>query len=113
MSRTGRAIIEQTATGLAVRDGNSTDAFALDDVVAIVVYKRDLVAFDLICCDVETRQAGDGLIRTLHEDMPGFAEAMERFETLPEFARDWRDTVVLPPFARNATTVFRRDPARP
>lgn len=94
--------------GFAIVTGKSTDTVSFDEVSAIVAYKLDELATDLICCDIVTG-AGDGeQIRTIHEELAGFEAVMARFEMLPGFDRKWRDEVIDPPFATNRTLIYSR-----
>ena len=53
--------------------------------------------------------AGDGeQIRTIHEELSGFDDAMASFETLPGFDHKWREAVILPPFAAKRTVIYSR-----
>jgi hypothetical protein len=100
--------IVTTDNGFAVVTAKSTDTVSFDEVSAIVAYKLDELSTDLVCCDIVTG-AGDGeQIRTIHEDLPGFDAAMKAFEDLPGFDCQWRNAVVLPPFATNRTIVYDR-----
>lgn len=97
-----------TDNGFAIVTAKGTDAVSLDEVSAIVAYKLDELTTDLVCCDIVTG-AGDGeQIRTIHEHLPGFDAVMVGFETLPGFDRNWRDAVILPPFAANRTVIYSR-----
>ena len=75
-----------------------------DEVVAVVLYKRDLLTIDLICCDIVT----EGFVRTVNEDVPGFEVLIGRLEKLPGFDRGWRERVFFPAFAENRTIAFQR-----
>lgn len=97
-----------SANGFAIVTAKETDAVALDEVRAVVVYKLDELTTDLVCCDIVTGAGDNEQIRTIHEELPGFEAAMRSFETLPGFNRQWRDAVVLPPFATNRTVAYER-----
>jgi hypothetical protein len=75
-----------------------------DALSSIVVYKRDLLTIDLLCCDIFT----DGTVRTVDEGTPGFGALMKALEKLPGFDREWWERVIFPAFAENRTTVFQR-----
>jgi hypothetical protein len=77
-------------------------------VRAIVAYKIDELTTDLVCCDIVTGSSDGEQIRTIHEEIPGFSTFMTRFEALPGFNKQWRDAVILPPFAANRTTIYDR-----
>lgn len=97
-----------TDNGFAIVTAKSTDAVSLDEVRAIVAYKLDELTTDLVCCDIVTGAADGEQIRTIHEELLGFDIAMKAFEVLPGFDRQWRDVVVLPPFATNRTVIYDR-----
>jgi len=100
--------IVTTDSGFAIVTAKSTDAVSLDEVRAIVAYKLDELTTDLVCCDIVTGAADGEQIRTIHEELLGFDAAMNAFEALPSFDRQWRDKVVLPPFATNRTVIYDR-----
>jgi hypothetical protein len=79
------------------------------EVSAIVAYKLDELTTDLVCCDIVTGAGHGKQIRTIHEELLGFDTAMKAFEALPGFDRQWREAVLLPPFATNRTVVYDRD----
>ena len=76
----------------------------LDAVSAVVLYKRDELTTDLVCCDI----VAEGLVYFVHEEMTGFDTLIGRLEKLPGFDRGWREKVIHPPFAENRTIVFQR-----
>lgn len=100
--------IVTTDNGFAIVTAKNTDAVSLDEVRAIVAYKLDELTTDLVCCDIVTGAADGEQIRTIHEELLGFDAAMKAFEALPGFDRQWRDAVVLPPFATNRTVIYDR-----
>lgn len=97
-----------TDNGFAIVTAKATDTVPLDEVRAIVAYKIDELTRDLVCCDILTGSGDGEQIRTIHEEAPGFDTVMARFETLPGFNKQWRDAVILPPFATNRTTIYNR-----
>jgi len=97
------------ADGFTLHDGMMRRFFGLDDVAEIVIYKRDELTTDLICCDITTQSNGTPRTWFVHEDTSGFEELMRFFETLQGFRSNWRQEVVLPPFAAKRTVVFRRE----
>ncbi|MEH3101239.1 hypothetical protein [Sphingomonas adhaesiva] len=97
-----------TDNGFAIVTAKSADAVSLDEVRAIVAYKLDELTTDLVCCDIVTSAADGEQIRTIHEELLGFDAAMKAFEALTGFDRQWRDAVVLPPFAMNRTVIYDR-----
>jgi len=76
----------------------------LDDIAAVVFYKRDEITTDLICCDVEVA----GRVSTFHEEAKGWADLIEHLSALPGFHADWYEAVVSPAFAANETIAFDR-----
>ncbi|AUN33542.1 hypothetical protein [Niveispirillum cyanobacteriorum] len=80
-----------------------------DSITTIVGYKIDLFTVDLVCCDIVFISSDHQLTWTAHEEMPGFEKLMLYLENLPGFDRSWREKVILPAFAENRTTIFRRD----
>jgi hypothetical protein len=97
-----------TDNGFAIVTTKGTDAVSLDEVSAIVAYKIDELTTDLVCCDIVTGSGDGQQIRTVHEEISGFETVMARFEALPGFNKQWRETVILPPFATNRTTIYNR-----
>ncbi|HEX5183064.1 MAG TPA: hypothetical protein VFW19_07915 [Allosphingosinicella sp.] len=80
------------------------DQLPLARIETVTFYKRDELTTDLICCDVEIA----GRIRFFHEEQEGWDALLTHLEKLPGFRRDWRDTVMPPPFARNQFTAFEQ-----
>ncbi|WP_242201487.1 hypothetical protein [Sphingomonas hankookensis] len=97
-----------TDNDFAIVTAKATDAVSFDEVSAIVAYKLDELTTDLVCCDIVTGAGNGEKIRTIHEELPGFDATMKRFESLPGFDRQWRDAVILPPFATNRTVIYSR-----
>ena len=76
-------------------------------ITRVVAFKRDMVTSDLICFLVSyNRDDGTPWHVTLHEDLPGFLDVEKRLAQLPGFDQQWRQHVVLPPFATNETVIF-------
>ena len=77
------------------------------DVNAVVAYKRDLFAFDLICLGFVT---ANGTIE-VHEQMHGWSELVEQLPSylpgVPPLS-EWWDRVAQPPFATSMTKLFDR-----
>jgi len=75
------------------------------DIEKIVVYKRDVFAYDLICLFVDFK----GNEIELNEEMDGWDSLLE---TLPLklpgalVREDWWEKVAFPPFATNPTLIF-------
>lgn len=95
-----------TDNGFAIVTTKEADAVFFDEVSAIVAYKIDELTTDLVCCDIVTGSGDGEQIRTIHEEIPGFDTVMAHFEALPGFNKQWRDAVILPPFATNRTTIY-------
>jgi hypothetical protein len=93
--------------GFAIVTAKRTDAVSYDEVSAILSYKLDELTTDLVCCDIVTGADDGQEIRTIHKELPGFDAVMKGFESLPGFDRQWRNAVVLPPFATNRTVVYK------
>lgn len=97
-----------TDNGFAIVTGRGADTVSFDEVSAIVAYKLDELTTDLVCCDIMTGAGNGEQVRTIHEELPGFSAAMKCFESLPGFDRQWRDAVILSPFATNRTVIYSR-----
>jgi hypothetical protein len=87
-------------------DGSiSKTAVKWQEINRVVVYKRDVYAFDLVCMGFTT---AEGTIE-LNEEMEGWATLVD---ALPHYLRgtpnraEWWNKVVQPPFAANPTTLF-------
>ena len=80
------------------------DQLPLEQIEAVIFYKRDELTTDLICCDV--RIAGKTWF--FHEEMKGWDLLIKHFAQLPGFRSDWYAAVAHPPFARNTTVAFLR-----
>lgn len=78
--------------------------FRLADVSRVEFYKRDELTTDLICCDVTVGET----VYFLHEEAPGWDEAIDAFHALPGFDAEWFAKVSQPPFAESSTTAFER-----
>ena len=83
--------------------------FELTDVRKVVAYKRDEITTDLICFDVVTEQSGGRRTWIFHEKQPEFERVVAELSELPGFMTDWRERVVLPPFASCETVVYARN----
>ena len=82
--------------------------FALSDIGEVTFFKRDELTTDLICCEIVVRVAQGAQTWFLHEEVSGFDDLVGLLERLPEFDRNWRSRVVLPPFAENRTVAYRK-----
>jgi len=77
------------------------------DVGRVVAFKRDVLAYDLICCVVE----GSHSIVELNEEMAGWDElmmALPRFLPGARKPEEWWSDVAQPPFATSLTRLFER-----
>ena len=100
--------IDLTSDGFAVHNkrGVMVVRLILNDVLGIVTFKRDLWVEDLICFEFHTA-AGNFEV---NEDMEGFSKLTQQLEQkLPAFDRKWYEKVVQPPFAKNVTTIYRKN----
>jgi len=102
-----RSKIETFEDGFSVSTPDGVDRVMLSSVKGASAYKRDQFITDLICCDIETYSTKGVLVRTIHEEMTGFHEAMSKLEELPGFYRYWREAVILPAFVQNYTELYR------
>lgn len=95
--------------GFELSDGNRiVGRVAFRDITKVTAYKCDQLTTDLICCDVTTGTGNQSLVWSLHEELLGFDNLMERFAQLPGFRREWRNAVLLPSFVENSTEIFSR-----
>ena len=83
--------------------------FELTDVRKVVAYKRDEITTDLICFNVVTEQSDGRRTWFFHEEQPEFERVVAELSELPGFMTDWRERVVLPPFASCETVVYARN----
>lgn len=79
-------------------------------ILRVVLYKRDELTTDLVCCEI-TARSGDGARFTalVHEEMDGFVPLMSELESLDGFDRNWFEKVTNPAFAENRIVVFERE----
>ena len=102
----GRLVLDENGFHL-LKDTQRHIALRWADVRTIQTYKRDLLTVDSICIAFEV--ADDEWIE-IRDDMAGFDDVTlqmeELFSGVPE---DWYSVVVLPPFATNERTLWRRD----
>jgi hypothetical protein len=97
-------------TGLAVSTSEPTQPLASlewNNVSAVLAYKRDLYAVDLICLGFVTPQ---GTIE-VHEGMQGWSPLLEQLPSwLPgvPLASNWWERVAKPPFEACVTKLFDR-----
>lgn len=87
--------------------------FGLADVRRIAFYKRDEIATDLLCCDVEVDDPSGRRTWFNHEESDEWAAWLAEFETLPNFDEDWRSKVCQPSFALCVTVAYEREAVEP
>lgn len=81
-----------------------SDAFPLDQIKQVTLYKRDEVTTDLICCEVELYET----CWTFHEEQADWQALVEYLTQLPGFKADWFASVSQPPFQPCETLAFCR-----
>jgi len=96
--------------GFAIVTLKGTDKISFDEVSAIIAYEIAELTTDLVCCDIVTGFGNGEQVQTIHEELTGFEAAMMRLEALPGFDRQWREAVILPPFAANRTIIYIASP---
>ena len=99
-----RAII--TESGITLNHSGYIDHFSYEDVVEISAYKIDQIMVDCVYCDITTQNTKMAL-RSINEDMADFQDIMLRLSELPGFYKNWREAVILPPFEKNFTVIYR------
>jgi hypothetical protein len=92
---------------LVIHKQEGSETIPFEAICALIAYKKDKLTTDLVCLDIVTTADGSEMVRTVHEDMPGFEAFVARFQVLPGFDLNWREAVIPPPFAGNRTTVYR------
>jgi hypothetical protein len=96
--------------GFAVSTADSsqpTASIEWCDVNAVLAYKRDLYAVDLICLGFVTANA----TIEVHEEMQGWSQLVEQLPlSLPgaPLLSGWWERVAKPPFASSVTKLFER-----
>jgi len=107
----GGASVSLTQTGFqvqSIREGLVPPrVFQWREIKAIVAYKRDCFAYDLLCLAVED---ASGVIEICEQD-DGWDDFIKALGTnLPGSVprENWWPQVVQPPFATNPTVVYRR-----
>jgi hypothetical protein len=104
-------VIDCNETGLAVITSDRTQTNASlewGEVDAVLAYKRDLYALDLICLGFVT---SNGTIE-VNEEMEGWSLLVEQLPSLlpgiPPLM-GWWERVAKPPFAPSVTTLYKRE----
>lgn len=94
---------------LHFREGTeSTLAIEWSEVVEVVVFKRDVFAYDLICMSIRT----PALACVLDEQMDGWEALIDALpDILPGAVEKgvWWERVAFPPFAVSPTILFKRN----
>jgi hypothetical protein len=80
------------------------DQLPLSEISAVVLYKRDEITTELICCEVEVQ----GRVWKFHEEAGGWDSLIAHLSGLPGFRVDWYEAVVSPPFAISETVAYAR-----
>lgn len=88
-------------------DGQAKGEVLWNQVNRIAAFKDDLLTVDLICMEFILREKD--IVFEVNEDIEGFWDLAKRLPTIyPSINREWQSKVVLPPFARNPTTIYQR-----
>ncbi len=90
-------------------DAAALDLLPLPEIVAVTFFKRDELATDLICCEIEV----DGRTWFFHEDAEGWDLLLRHLEQLPGFRTDWHGAVAQPPFESCDTIAYQRPASGP
>jgi hypothetical protein len=86
-------------------DSSVIDQLALAQIEKVTFFKRDEIATDLICCEVQI----GGKAWTFHEEIVGWSLLLQHLEKLPRFRADWFSAVSQPPFAASKTVAYSRE----
>ena len=81
----------------------------LKKILKIEFYKRDELTIDLICCEITFYGECQNEIFFFHEEALEWSDILKKVCDLPNFDKNWREKVVLLPFAENRTTAFIRN----
>lgn len=80
-----------------LQGGTQTAEVQWNDVREVFIYKKDLIATDLIC--IGFRISDDGTHMVLHEEGNYWESLLEWLpKVFPGIRTDWHQDVVLPPF---------------
>jgi hypothetical protein len=77
----------------------------LDAIRSVVFFKRDLLTYDLICCEVDVA----GRLWEFDEEMEGWETATAHLAQLPNFRSDWIAAVMKPAFESCRTVAYKVD----
>jgi hypothetical protein len=109
--RKAESIIATDVDFAIMRGERAIRAARWDDVERVRAYKRDELTADLICLDVELRDASTW---SLHEEAPGWEDFLHVAErALPGMRpfQSWFAEISRPAFGRNETLLFERGAA--
>jgi hypothetical protein len=85
-------------------DPATLDRLPLEGIDKVTFYKRDELTTDLICCDVEI----GGQTWFFHEEVQGWDLLLGHVGQLPDFRRDWYESVAQPPFKQKETVAYAK-----
>jgi hypothetical protein len=97
---------ELDGNGLTMRQGTSVRAWMRwEDIRAVLAFKVDCYAYDMICFAVDSAAEGAGFL--VPEDHPQFKELVAALEArLPGFDHGWFPKVAFPAFETCETVVY-------
>ena len=75
----------------------------LDEIRSVAFFKRDMVTYDVICCQVDI----GGRLWEFDEEMAGWDEATAHLAQLPGFRLDWFACVMKPAFEECRTVAYQ------
>jgi hypothetical protein len=103
--------VEPTADGFAVhRYKTPPQTMRWDEVATIHAFKRDLYAVDMLCLMIAD---GHGSAIEVDEQMPGYAELIERIDALPGTMPGWQLQVMFPAFDPCLTQIYPAEAEAP
>jgi hypothetical protein len=97
--------IQSTSNGFIITSEGKEYLYLWEQVTEIIAYKQDLLTTDEICLDIVL----PGFMFTLTEsdaEWDVLTKSME--ETFPSIDADWFSKVMLPAFATNAMTIYKK-----
>jgi hypothetical protein len=102
--------LQITDLGFLIVENNQTfTKIDWSEIIEIIAFKKDLLTTDLICFEFKTSSAKEVVYFVIHEEMVGFDKLADHLKLiLPGFNANWRQLVVLPPFASNSNLIYRR-----
>lgn len=91
--------------GFAIHLTSVTKNVLWKDIQKIDAYKDDLITYDMICLDIVL----PGSIIKITEEIEGWSEFTEKLnQVFPSMDKEWYANIMLPAFAANFTTLFKR-----